>query len=210
MVATKKPKNAQHSADSAEHGTNPEIIALARAALGEIDLDPASSPEWNELVGAKRIFTKETNGLTSPWWYGAPDPSSLRLEPHAAPENPSWRFRVFLNPPGSKDGSLVARFWNTLELHYRWSWVTSAVWVGFSLEQLARLQRVGAGSHPLHHTTIIPRDRQGYRDTPTHVDDQPTHASYITLLSDTPSEIQTFAALGAELGHVVWNGIPRR
>lgn len=202
--------NAQHSAATSEHGTNPAIIALARATLGTIDFDPATTPEWNELVGAKRIGTKETNSLTTAWWYGAPDPSSLRLMPHAAPENPSWRFRVFLNPPGDKRGELVARFWHTLENYYAWGWVTSAVWVGFSLEQLSRLQRVGARSHPLEHMTIIPRDRQGYRDTPTHVDDQPTHASYISLLSDTPSEIETFAALGSELGHVSWSGRPRR
>ncbi len=202
--------NVQLSSETSEHGTNPELVALARATMGGIDLDPASTPEWNELVGATRIFTKETNGLRSAWWYGAPTPPSLRIEPHEAPDSPSWKFRVFLNPPGDKRGQLVARFWRTLTDYYAWGWVTSAVWIGFSLEQLARLQRTGACSHPLMHTTLIPSDRQGYRDTPTHVDDQPTHASYVTLLSDDIHQIETFAALGSELGHIVHCGRPRR
>ncbi len=202
-------KNAQHSAESAEHGTPSELVALATRTMGWIDLDPASTPEWNELVDAKRIFTKETNGLTSPWWYGAPDPATLRVEREPCP-NPGWKFRVFLNPPGSKDGSLVARFWQTLALHYALSYVSSAVWVGFSVEQLSRLQRVGAESHPLEHTTLIPRERVPYRNTPTTVGEQPSHASYVTLLSDDPIEIETFAALGSELGHIVHCGRPRR
>ncbi len=204
-----KAKNAQHSAATDQHGTPIEIIELARASMGGIDLDPASSPAWNELVGATRIFTKETNGLTSPWWYGAPDPATLRVDPEACP-NPSWRFRVFLNPPGDKKGELVARFWRTLTDYYTWGYVSTAVWVGFSVEQLSRLQRTGARSHPLEHTTLIPRKRVDYRDTPTTVGEDPSHASYITLLSDTPSEIETFAALGSELGHIVYGANQRR
>lgn len=213
-------KNAQHSAATAEHGTPPEFVALAQRVLGFIDVDPASSPEWNALVGAQRIVTAEENGLKTPWFVGAPRPDEMRTDKREW-SNPTSSYKtaifdgptrgtVFVNPPGNKDGSLVARFWCALAEYYRRNFATSAIWIGFSLEQIARLQRVGAASHPLEHTTLVPRTRHGYRDTPDHVDDQPTHASYVTLLSDNPVEIETFAALGSELGHIVHCGRPRR
>ena len=219
MKAAKK--NAQHSAATDEHGTPPELVALAQRVLVFIDLDPASSEEWNALVGAQRILTRETGGLRTPWFAGAPRPDELGTDKRectsptasyktAVFEGAPSRGTVFLNPPGDKRGELVARFWCALAEYYRRGFVTSAVYVGFSVEQLARLQRVGAHSHPLEHTTLIPRSRLGYRDTPTTIGEDPTHASFVTLLSDDVRQIETFAAYGRELGHIVHCGRPRR
>lgn len=48
--------------------TNEQVIECARSLYsGQIDLDPASHAIANRTVRAKRIFTREENGLNKPW-----------------------------------------------------------------------------------------------------------------------------------------------
>jgi hypothetical protein len=167
---------------------------------GPPDLDPASSPAWNDLLQARRIITAEDDALVTPWCAGAPAPNRLLTDRRMAPSG--HRCTVALNPPGDPRGELVAAFWRTLVAYYFRGWVTAAVWVGFNVEQLSRLQRVGARSHPLRHPTCVPRDRIAYRSSLTDLGEQPPHASFVTLLSREPRQIETFAALGSDLGCV--------
>jgi hypothetical protein len=50
-----------------EYGSPPFIIEAARSVLGKIDLDPATSREWNAIVKAVEYYTKDHNGLLYPW-----------------------------------------------------------------------------------------------------------------------------------------------
>lgn len=200
-AANTSRRTAQHSAATDQHGTPPSVIALIHSTLGgPPDLDPASSPGWNDLMQARRILTAEDDALTTPWCEGAPAPSRFGTDTRRAPAG--HRLTVALNPPGDPRGELVAAFWCALVEYHLRGWVTSAVWVGFSVEQLARLQRVRARSHPLRHPTCVPARRIAYRRSPTELGEDPPHASFLTLLSREPRQIETFAALGSELGCV--------
>ena len=69
--------------------TPPRYIELVRAALGNINLDPASRDEAQKVVRAGKYFTKADNGLTK-----------------------EWHDRVFLNPPYSQP--LITLFINKM------------------------------------------------------------------------------------------------
>jgi ParB family chromosome partitioning protein len=71
-----------------------EVVEAARMVLGQIDLDPATSREAQELVvHAERFYTREDDGLVQP-----------------------WAGRVWLNPPYSHP--LVAQFATKLHVEY--------------------------------------------------------------------------------------------
>ena len=76
----KRPRsgNASHDNDD-EWYTPANVVEVCRAAMGGIDLDPASNAHANKIVKATRYFTAEDNGIEQP-----------------------WTGRVFLNPPYSK------------------------------------------------------------------------------------------------------------
>lgn len=75
--------SAQHSSETNQHTTPPDIAAASREALGgSIDLDPASSPASNQIIQAQRFYDWRENALKQ-----------------------RWHGRVFLNPPGGMSGN---------------------------------------------------------------------------------------------------------
>jgi hypothetical protein len=138
--------NALHSKKSVCWGTPQWIIESARRLLeGQIHLDPASSPEFNERVQALMIYTEQDDGLSQP-----------------------WAGNVFCNPPGGK--GKVEAFWrrwcepytvqidnltplDSVEAGKRF-------WVGFSIEQLALLAH--ATIHPMDLSFCILRKRLNF------------------------------------------------
>ncbi len=79
--AEQNPPRVTYNSGENEWYTPADIIERARAALGGIDLDPASSEIAQQTVQATRYYTKETNGLAQPWagrvWMNPPYDRSI-------------------------------------------------------------------------------------------------------------------------------------
>jgi phage N-6-adenine-methyltransferase len=82
--------------------TPKEYIDAARRVLGQIDLDPASTAEANEVVRAATFYAIEDNGLAQ-----------------------HWAGRVWMNPPYAKE--LIEAFMQKMAHHYLAGEVTAAI-----------------------------------------------------------------------------------
>lgn len=86
------PHVANNSGNN-EWYTPPGYVEAARAVMGDIDLDPASSAIANETVQAEQYFSQRDNGLDK-----------------------EWSGRVWMNPPYA--AGLVDKFCEKLTAHY--------------------------------------------------------------------------------------------
>ena len=97
--------------------TPQEFIDKARAVMGGIDLDPASSAEANETVGASVFFTENEDGLSQ-----------------------HWEGKIWLNPPYSRD--LMPKFCEKLAHHVDNGDVESAMLVAHNNTDTAWFHRL--------------------------------------------------------------------
>jgi hypothetical protein len=107
------------------YATPPKLVDEIRLLLTEIDLDPATSADFNaHAVRATRYHTKEDNGLDR-----------------------EWHGRVYLNPPGGKAKPRAAAWWKHLCGQYELGNVSEAVYLSFALDAFQWSQ--GKGQIPI-------------------------------------------------------------
>ncbi len=186
---------AQHSAETVRHGTPPAVVNLAYRALGTIDLDPTSDHLLNEWVGAYRYLTAEQDATRTPWFPGAPTPLRVLTDAPTSHEPQT----ALCNPPGG----LIKELWYSLCSYWARGWISSALWVGFSVEQLTYLQKTRAPTHPLKLATCFPTKRLAYRTPFGDIAESPPHASYLTLLTRDPAVHRRFVEAARPIGYVI-------
>ena len=171
--------NILHSSRTDRWFTPEYLIEMAKAVLGDIDLDPASEELANRAIQAKTIITQERDGLTTEWSEGS----------------------IFLNPPGGKlkNRSLSALFWAKLMDHKQNCKLTHAIYIGFSLEQLA----ISQSYHELKMLDFplcVPRKRIKF-DNPVVAKHAPSHSNVIIYVpgavDKTDLFLETFSTIGA-------------
>lgn len=111
----------------------PEYIEAARAVMGAIDVDPASSAAANAVVQASRYYDVDSNGLEQP-----------------------WRGRLWLNPPYTN--ALMTAFSARLLEHCDRGDVTDAIFLTNNATDTGWFHALAA-----HATSIcLPRGRAHY------------------------------------------------
>ncbi len=185
---------AQHSSKTNNHGTRADVVERARRLLGAIDLDPASSPVFNETVKAAHIWTESDDGLVRAWWGSVflnPPGGKLRWFPNDSGEGGdagAWR-PVPKNENGRYMGpgeSSMRIWWNRLTREYSSGRVAQAFFIGFTLEILRTSQSCHAPVQAF--PRCYPRDRMAFGG------DAPTHANVLVYLP--PPELDADEALG--------------
>lgn len=157
---TPKRVNAQHSINTGEWYTPAEWLALVRAVLGSIGLDPCSSKAASFAVGAPIYLTESDNPLKLPW--------------HEIADT------AFINPPGCcRKGFLGYMACDNrkncscrLPRKFLEKTITecalgmSAIYLAYSVNQLRQLSSIAIASH-LSVSIAMPAKRIPYVDPVT-------------------------------------------
>jgi ParB family transcriptional regulator, chromosome partitioning protein len=171
VVATKQKQHFD-AGESSEWYTPAPYIEAARAAMGAIDLDPASCSLANEVVRATRFFERANNGLQQ-----------------------HWTGRVWLNPPYSDYAGQAASWAAKLLAEYEAGRVSQAIMlVNLSTSyQPAMQQLAGAGM-----VCMVAHRIRFY--TPQGQAERPTQANVIFYLGERrQSFAEHFGQFGAVL-----------
>lgn len=191
-----------HTSETAEHMTPYDIVGSVTEALGgAIDLDPASNARANEYIEAGRYFDAATNGLKQDW-HGRVflNPPGGLCDGEGRPVYPRTRKREGCSTtgacglaPGHKHEGVTssAKFW-WFKLAREWASgrLKSAVFLGFSVEQLCNTQTEAPEGLllPLDAPLCFPDRRLRYLRETDDGDlvpgDNPPHASFLAYLGE--------------------------
>jgi len=171
---------AQHSSKSWEHYTpdsdDQPYVSMIRRVLGTIDTDPASSWLAQRTIQAER-------------WFGLQQDRSLSDGLLV-----TWYGNIYLNPPGGHtclvrpemkhiSRSYPVIWWLKLCADYVAGNVTSAVYMGFSLEQMVTTQREGTPS-VLDFPFCVPRSRINFNYPEDTIGGKPISTSDVATSSN--------------------------
>lgn len=166
LVVVKMAHVGQNSGENEWYTPEPFIDA-ARAVMGAIDLDPASSDVANTVVGAAAYFTAQDDGLSQ-----------------------DWHGRIWMNPPYAQP--LVSQFCAKLRDEYDSGSVTGAIVLVNNATETAWFQRIiGAAS-----AVCFPLARVKFW-APDRVSSTPLQGQAVVYLgNDAAAFIREFAAFG--------------
>lgn len=227
----------QHSSESNEHVTPPDLVEASRGIMGRIDLDPASDPWFNQVIRAKRIYTIRDNGFTKLWsgttflnppgglcdMYGhrvlraTREKKATKTCP-AMPALPDCRVdgRCGLPPDHEHPGtsSSMKLWWFKLVQEWMCKRVSCGVFIGFSIEVLQTTQNhVDALPGAINFPFCVPRTRLRFwhaKKGKLVEGRSPTHANAIIYLPSEFSEEEkrVFQAVFGAWGNCVWPESP--
>lgn len=217
LTASPGNDNPRHSSESFEHGSPPRVVQAAWEVMGVIDLDPASSEKFNEVVEARSFFDKAANGLKQAWR------GNIFLNPPGGLVDGAGR-SVFVKtknrvgcsssgacglPPGHKHQAVTSSakaWWYKLASEWDLGRVEQAIFIGFSLEilQTTQADQIDGLPTPLDFPICVPSQRIKYlsadedgRLTPG---EDPTHASFFAYIGPN---VVAFRKVFAQFGKVV-------
>lgn len=171
MSSTRK---AKHSAKTAEWYTPDDIVERARKVLGCIDFDPCTNETANKRIKAAMYFNAFDDGLKRRWPSGT----------------------VLLNPPTRK----TQKFWKKLMEHRDCLNLSDAIYIAYSIEQLATIQE----PIPLaHFPMVIPRRRIDFLKPDGTPGGRASHANAIVYVPGYVDRTQEFFDVFGDLGEIV-------
>lgn len=163
----KKTPHVAYNSGNNEWYTPAPFIEAAKAVMGEIDLDPASSEIANQVVGAKQIYTVEDDGLSQ-----------------------DWAGKIWLNPPYA--GELIPLFCEKIAGHFDAGDVTEAIiLVNNATETNWFNVLIGSAS-----AVVFPKSRVKFY-TPNGTIGAPLQGQAVIYMGDNPKKfLQFFESFG--------------